>query len=374
MNIGVDIRSLLAMSRGGIPHYTYSIVRELIRRYPNDRWRLLQTGRRPYELPPELRAPNVTLRHLRRPNRLINAGLALTGRPKLDRAVGGVDVWFAPGFGFLRFSRAVPLVLTVHDLSFRSHPEWYGPRSRLWHRLVRPQATARQAARLIAVSAQTRRELETEYAVPRDRISVIYPGVDEVYRKPVSRAARDRVRRKYRLPKSYFLYLGALERRKNLPALLRAYQAARSAGIGSGLVLAGRGTERGPVPGEQLPGVLRLGYVADADLPALYAEARALVSVSWYEGFGFPPLEALAVGTPSLVSDLPIFRETLGAAAVRVAPDDPAALADSLVQLDGDERLRKRLVAAGTKRLARFTWERAARETYRVLKEVADAR
>lgn len=374
MNIGVDIRSLLAMSRGGIPHYTHSIVRELIRRYPDDRWRLLVTGRRPYALPPELRAPNVTLHHLRRPNRLVNAGLALTGRPRLDRVVGGVDVWFAPGFGFLRFSRAVPLVLTVHDLSFRSHPEWYGPRSRLWHRLVRPRATVRRAARLIAVSAQTRRELETAYAVPRGRVRVIYPGIDEVYRQPVSRAACARVRRKYRLPKSYLLSLGALERRKNLPTLLRAYQAARAAGLASGLVLAGRGTEHWPVPAEQLKDVLRLGYVPDADLPALYAEARAVVLVSWYEGFGFPPLEALAVGTPSLVSDLPIFAETLGAAAVRVAPDNPAALADSLVQLDHDANLRRRLATRGAARLNRFSWERAARETYRVLREVADAR
>ncbi len=374
MNIGVDIRSLLAMSRGGIPHYTRSIMRELIRRHPDDRWSLLVTGRRPYALPPELRAPNVTVRHLRRPNRLINAGLALTGRPRLDRAVGGVDVWFAPGFGFLRFSRAVPLVLTVHDLSFRSHPEWYGPRSRLWHRLVRPQTTARRAARIIAVSKQTRGELETEYAVPPSQIQVIYPGIDEVYRQPVSRAVRARVRRKYRLPKSYFLYLGALERRKNLPTLLRAYQAAQAAGLTSGLVLAGRATERWPVPAGHPGDVLRLGYVPEADLPALYAEARALVSVSWYEGFGFPPLEALAVGTPSIVSDLPIFAETLGSAAVRVAPDDPAALADSLVQLDHDAKLRRRLAAHGAARLGRFTWERAARETYRVLREVADAR
>lgn len=373
MNIGVDIRSLLAMSRGGIPHYTRSILRELVKRHPDDRWTLLQTGRHPYRLPPELERPNVKLHHLRQPNRLINARLAATGHPQLDRAVGGVDVWFAPGFGFLPLSRNVPVVLTVHDLSFRSHPEWYGWRSRIWHRAVRPRALARRANRLIAVSEQTERELAGEYGIPPARIRTIHPGVDDVFRKPVGAATRRRVRRRYRLPRSYFLYVGALERRKNSVALLEAYQTARAAGLGSELVIAGRGTDRWRGPARLLNGIHRLGFVAEADLPALYAEARALTLVSRSEGFGFPPLEALAAGTPSIVSDLPIFRETLGAAALRVAPDDPATLADSLVQLDRDAQLRERLVAAGSKRLSGFTWERAARETYRVLTEAADA-
>lgn len=374
MNIGVDIRSLLVMSRGGIPHYTRALLAELAGRYPGDQWHLLQTGRRAYRLPPELRRPNVTLHHLRRSNRLLNARAALTGRPRLDRIVGGVDVWFSTGFGFLSLSPGVPLVLTVHDLSFRTHPEWYDRRSRAWHRAVRPRTAVGRANRLIAVSEQTKSELTGEYGVPAGRISVIHPGIESIYRRRLTRSERQRVRRRYRLPDSYILYVGAGERRKNLPTLLEGYRLARERGLTAELVLAGRGTEDPRLSDQGSAGVRRLGYVAEADLPALYGEARLLALLSWYEGFGFPPLEALACGTPSVVSDLPIFRETLGPAARRVAPGDAAALADSLVQLDGDTKLRQRLVTAGTSRLSEFTWPRAARETYRVLKEAADAR
>jgi glycosyltransferase involved in cell wall biosynthesis len=370
VNIGVDIRSLLVMSRGGIPHYTRALLAELAASHPRDQWHLLQTGRQEYVLPPELRRKNVTLHHIKQSNQLTNARLALTRSPRLDRAVSGVDVWFSPGFGFLSLSADVPLVLTVHDLSFETHPDWYDARARAWHRAVRPRATARRATKLIAVSEQTKDELKQEYAIPDTRIEVIHPGIEPIYRKPIPAAARNRVRKRYRLPRAYLLYVGAGEPRKNLATLFAGFQLARTKGLQAELLLVGRGTEDLTVP----DGVRSLGYVSDEDMPALYAEAESLVLVSWYEGFGFPPLEALACGTPSVVSDLPIFRETLGRAAKRVAPDDPAALADSLVQLEGDTNKRQRLVAAGTSRLPEFAWSRAARETYRVLKEAVDAR
>lgn len=374
MDIGVDIRSLLAMSRGGIPHYTRALLGELVAANPDDRWHMLQTGRRPYSLPPELRRPNVTLHHLRRPNRLLNARVALTGRPRFDRIVGGVDVWFSTGFGFLALGPEVPLALTVHDLSFETHPEWYDRRSRGWHRAVRPREAAARADRLIAVSGQTKRELQDEFAVPAGKIDVVHPGIEDIYRRSVTATDRKRVRRRYRLPGRYLLYVGAGEPRKNLPGLLAGYRAARRRGLAAELVLAGRGTEGLRIPGDSAAPVRRLGYVADRDMPALYAEARLLALVSWYEGFGFPPLEALACGTPSVVSDLPVFRETLGPAAVRTDPRDPEALADSLVRLDGDTKLRKRVAEAGVRRLPEFAWSRAARGTYRALKEAAGAR
>lgn len=374
MNIGVDIRSLLVMSRGGIPHYTRALLAELIRTHPGDQWHLLQSGRGSYELPPELRLPNVKLHHLRRSNRLLNVRVALTRRPHFDQVVGGVDVWFSTGFGFLALSPGTPLVLTVHDLSFHIYPEWYDSRSRGWHRAVRPRIAARRANRLIAVSQQTAAELTDEYAVPGRKISVIHPGIEEMYRERITSADRTRVRSQYRLPDSYLLYVGANEARKNLSGLLEGYRLAREQGLTAELVLVGRGTERLQLPSRLAAGVRQLGYVPDQDMPALYAEAVAVALISWYEGFGFPPLEALACGTPSIVSDLPIFRETLGRGALRVSPDNPSALADSLVRLERDTTERKRLVAVGMKRLPEFAWSRAARQTYEVLKEAADAR
>jgi glycosyltransferase involved in cell wall biosynthesis len=367
MRIGVDIRSLRSESGRGVSHYTAAILSELIKRHPRDEWALLQTGRRPYRLPPELKGPAVSLRHRQQPNKLLNLALA-SGARKVESATGPLDVFFAPNFGFISLDSRTPLVVTVHDLSFARWPRLFSRRERAWHRMVRPRRLLRRADRVIAISEQTKRELQSLYDVPPEKITVIHSGIDDAYRRPIARAARKRVRRKYRLPDRYVLYLGAVEPRKNLPVLIEAHRRARGAGLESRLVIAGTGPQW-----RDSEDVHWLGYVDEADKPALYAEATGLALLSKHEGFGFPPLEALAARTPSLVSDLPVFRETIGEAALRT-PIEPTTAAEKLVHLERDRATRQRLLGRRAEVLKRFTWAEAARRTYDVLAEVADAR
>lgn len=359
MNVGIDIRSVSATGRG-VDRYTNSLLGELTKLNAN--WTLLRTGRRPYVLPSEFHGH---LKHLRIPNRALNVALMTARRPRLDRLAELPEVFFAPNLGFLPVSDRTPLVLTVHDLSFVTHPELYSTRERWWHRLVGVRRLYQRADRLIAVSGQTKHEL-IDFGVPAEKIRVVHSGVESL--SPASMEEITRVRQRYNLPENYVVFLGALEPRKNLPFLLEGFRQARAAGLRSELVLAGAGEA------VNVEGVRALGYIDAADKAPLLTGATALTLVSHHEGFGFPPLEALACGTPAIVSDLPVFAETLGDAAVRVSLDTPDRLAESLVYLEGNESARRELVRKGRSALNRLTWQRAAAETYEVLDEARHAR
>jgi len=288
------------------------------------------------------------------------AAAALAGRPRLDRLAGGCDVAWAPAPAPLAVGPVVPLVLTVHDLSFEHRPADYGAYERLWHRLARPRRLARRAARVIAVSEPVRAQLIAEWNLEPERVVMVRSGPG---RPPGIRG---------RLPEGlepgFLLAVGALEPRKRPELLLEAHARARRRGLRAELVLAGAG--RAP-RAQGAGGVRVLGRVPDVTLEALYPAALALVCASREEGFGFTPLEALARGTPAVVADLAPFRETLGDAALRVPPGDPEALADAMLRVEREDGLSTRLREAARGVVEALSWERAAGETRRVLAAAA---
>lgn len=370
MRIGVDARPFASPTGRGVGHYAEQLVSELVRRHPKDEWVLLQTGRRPWRPSPGLQRRNVSVRHLRIPNKVLNGTLASSGQPSLRQLIGPVDVFFMPNIGFLPRPGDVPLVLTVHDLSFERMPEFYSSRERIWHVGARPRRLAGVARRVIAVSDETRRELIRWYGVPSANVTTVHLGIDAGLKPPAVRE-RKRIRRKYKLPESYFLYVGAYEPRKNLPALLEGFRRARRDGLAAGLVLVGPGTGAG-AKAARAAGAQILGYVPAGDKSGLYGEALAVVLVSKHEGFGLPPLEALACGTPGLVSPLRIFDETVGGGAMRARGS--AAIGRELLRLERSPGLRQRLVTRGRRRLPQFRWGRAAASTYRLLTQAARSR
>lgn len=337
MRIGVDARSLRGSSRGrGIARYLEGLLAPLRRDFPDDAL-LLHEGSRA-----EL------------------AAAALSGRPRLDRRVGGCDVVFLPAVAPVAVSAAVPYVLTVHDLSFEHRPRDFSAYERAWHRLARPRGLARRARRVIADSEAVRRQIVEEWGVAAEQTVTIPPGPGREPGAPVALPAA--------IPERYVLAVGALEPRKRPDLLVEAHAVARARGLEAGLVLAGEGPMRERLSRSH---ATLLGYVEDDVLDSLYSGALALVCASREEGFGFTPLEAIARGTPALVSDLPVFSETLPEGALRVPPGDSAALADALLALERDPDLRARLVAAGSAALGRLSWDEAAARTRAVLAEAA---
>jgi len=272
-------------------------------------------------------------------------------------------VWSIPGSG--------RLVVTAHDLMFRHHPQYLHPEWVL--RLEEGVAQAVERASLwICVSRHTAEDVIRTLGVPRGRTQVIPHGVDERFREAGGgNGARERAAR---LPglgeRPYFLFLGSVEPKKNLPFLLRAYGAALEGGLRADLVVAGRAGWRAEAVQEAaraLPAlrsrVRFLGFVPDADLPRLMAGARALVLPSRFEGFGMPVLEAMAAGVPALHSDRGALPEVAGGAGRSFDPDDLDGLAELLARIDEDDALWEDLHEAGLERSRPFTWERCARET-----------
>jgi glycosyltransferase involved in cell wall biosynthesis len=272
--------------------------------------------------------------------------------------------------------RGVPTVLTVHDLIFRLLPGQHKPLNRWYLNLSMP-LFCRRAAHIIAISEQTRRDVVSAYGVPADKISVIYEAADPRFR-PQSPEAIAAARARYHLPERYLLSVGTIEPRKNLARLLAAFERLKAEGLTDALVLAGK---RGWLTGEfdaalerspSKQAVVFPGFVADADLPAVYAGAQVLVMPSLYEGFGLPVLEGMACGVPVACSNCSSLPEIAGQAALFFEPTDAYDISDALRRLLRDPELQDALRGAGLRQAGRFSWERTAQETLAVYRRLTD--
>ncbi|MBM4436880.1 MAG: glycosyltransferase family 4 protein [Actinobacteria bacterium] len=223
-----------------------------------------------------------------------------------------------------------------------------------------------RASRLVAISAWVKAEVTRWYGIDADRIAVAPLGMDPHRFRPADGEAAPTPRAQHGSAPPYFLFVGTLQPRKNLATLVAGYLAARAHGIRHELILAGapgwRYHELAPlVDGRAADGIRPLGRVPPEDLPGLYTGATAFASVARDEGFGLPALEAMAAGTPVVVSNQAGLADVVADAGLQVDPSDPSALADALVRLAEDATLRADLRRRGLERAAEFTWERAAR-------------
>jgi glycosyltransferase involved in cell wall biosynthesis len=360
MRVGVDGRALRAMRpRRGIAIYLEQLLAELARLHPEDEYRVLVPGTERAGAVPE----NMEVVGVGGSGRALHAAAALAGRPRLDRLLRGPDLIWAPAPAPLAVSRRTPFVLTMHDLSFVHSPSDYGPYERLWHGLARPRRLARRAQRVVAVSDVVRGELLDEWDLSPERVRTVRSGPG---RTPIGAGGPSAGRPPGDEQPAQVLAVGGLEPRKQPGLLVEAHRLALKRGLRAGLTFVGDGPLRGEL---EQSGATVLGRLRDGELDAAYAQALCLACVSREEGFGFTPLEAIAAGVPALVSDLPVFRETLGDAALMVPPDDADALAHALLRLEREPELRESLVAAGRLRIQLLSWERAARETRAVFEE-----
>jgi glycosyltransferase involved in cell wall biosynthesis len=375
VKIAVDGRALRpgAAHQRGVARYLRCLLEELAAGWPEDEYVVVVAGG---SEPLPLNAANIRLVRTHVPGVALFGAAAVVGRPRLDRLAGGCDVAWAPAPAPLAVSDSVPLVLTVHDLSFSEAAD-FTRYERLWHRLARPERLASRAARVVCVSEAVREAVVGRWGLAPEKVRAVRSGAGKggESANPGARAepaAPGHAGAAAALPagvhQPYVLAVGALEPRKLPGVLVEAHALARSRGLRAGLVFAGDGPLRGELERSH---ATVLGHVPDPVLDALYEGALVLACVSRDEGFGFTPVEALARGTPVVVADLPVFEETLGDGAIRVPSRNTEALADALLRLEREPDLRARLVAAGRAAVAELSWERAARETRAILAEAA---
>lgn len=272
-----------------------------------------------------------------------------------------------------------PSVVTVHDLSFALYPEAFNRGNRLYLSVF-TRLSARRADRVIAVSENTKRDTVRLLGVPEDKVAVVHHGIEPHFRPCRDRAAVEALRVRAGLPERFILFFGTIEPRKNLVALVEAFAILRRSGLPHGLVIAGaRGWQWEPV----YAAVERLGledtvafpgYVPYDEQPLWYNAADLFAYPSLYEGFGFPPLEAMACGTPVVASSTSALPEVVGDAGLLVDPRDVPALAAAMRAVLEDAEKREEMRVRGLARAATFTWTEAARRTAAVYRAAASAK
>jgi glycosyltransferase involved in cell wall biosynthesis len=295
----------------------------------------------------------------------------------LDADVAHVPYWAPP------LRPGAPAVITIHDLIPLLLPEYRGG---LMHRLYTSlaSAAARNAAMVLTDSEASRRDIVAHLGLPAERVRAIPLAAGERFR-PESAADDVAIRERYGLPERYLLYLGGFDRRKNVVTALRACRRVRSS-IGSGcpLVIAGRLPEQdsgfAPDPrrlareeGLDERFVRFIGFVDEAHKPAVYRGAVAFIFPSRYEGFGLPPLEAMACGIPVVGSEAASLPEVIGNGGLLLPPDDAAGMADALIRLVLDDDFRARMSQQALAQASGFSWKRTARQTlvtYKMLMDV----
>jgi glycosyltransferase involved in cell wall biosynthesis len=286
----------------------------------------------------------------------------------LPATVHGRLLWSPNNTGPIAVAKQV---CTIHDLIPVEHPEWFSARFASWYAWLLPRLASR-VRHIIAISEYTKQRIVDRLRVPEHKITAIPNGVDARFSR---RGAEEieAVRRRLGLDcRTYLLTVGSLEPRKNLARLVEAWRRVQAeipaevelviaGGVANPRVFA-TVTSVGPPPRTRF-----IGYVADEDLPALYSGAEALVYPSLYEGFGLPPLEALACGTPVVTSNGTSLPEVVADAAVLVDPYDVDSIAGGMWQILSRGSLRDALRAKGPERAREFTWERTASQTLEVL-------
>lgn len=379
MRIGIDCRTVLNPrlgERAGVGHYTYNLVKEIIRQDTDNEY-VLYFDYRMRDVS-DFTADHATVKFF--PFSQYGKFLSFGYSHMLISAYllkEGLDLYHVPA-GNVPLTYPKQVVYTVHDLAIYKNPDWF-PSQTLARHFLTPQSL-RAANHIIAVSKSTKKDLQELFNIKPARIDVVYEGaaVDKVQLK---RKSKETVS-KFQLPKQYFLFVGTLEPRKNLVTLLRAYKTLVSSYpqyTDVPLVVAGHKGHRHEMVFNEAHdlGLTKkqfryVGYVTHNEKIELFRHATAFVFPSLYEGFGIPVLEAMAIGVPVIASNVSSLPEITGKdGAILVDPNNEAGFTDALRLMLEDPSARTKIAEKGKKRAAEFSWQRAARETISVYERMS---
>lgn len=402
MKIGVDIRVLMDRQYSGVAEYTSILLRTILKQVEEE-----ESERAKYRGEDKIKAKksrdkdsftlfynsytdtserignfdyqNLELKKTNYPNRLFNYFFQLVfSWPKIDRLIGGAEVFWSPHVNFTRLSKSTKHVLTIHDLSFIRYPEFFNRRKNIWHKALRVKKLANEATAIITVSENTRKDVIELLRVDPEKVLTIYSGVNPAVPLP-GPAEEKNFFKQHDLGSRFILYLGTIEPRKNLAGLIYAYNRFRNDNIklvDVQLVLAGakgwrhrdiyRAWEESPYRQD----IKFLGYVSNSEKELLYKRAELFIYPSYYEGFGLPVLEAMDRGLAVITSNVSSVPEVAGDAAIILNPYDISEIAKALELVINNPSLKSSLVEAGLEQAKKFSWENTAQKYRQLFKSL----
>lgn len=380
MKVGVDVRVLMDKYYSGVSSYTANLLEAIFLLDKQNKYKLFfNSFHNQSERLGKWDKDNAELIGLNIPNKIFNYLFQKTlSFPKLDKVIGGVDIFWSPHFSFTKLSRETKKVITVHDLSFLRYPEFFSARKNFWHKALSIKKTLREADKIIAVSGNTKNDIVELLGINEDKVQVIYSG-NNVVKKEVSESDANDFLTEKKLFGRIILYLGTIEPRKNIINLIKAYNVLRQSGeefADVKLVLAGasgwknRLTYREWQLSPYKNDIRFLGYVNQFEKDVLYSEASLFAYPSFYEGFGFPPLEAMTYGVPVVCSNVSSLPGVVGDAALMINPYEFTEICEAFKLILTNEGFRNLLITKGLKRAEEFTWEKTAREYLDVFKKL----
>ncbi len=385
MKIVIDVRCLMEGRRTGVEEYTLGLLGELFFADKKNEYILFFNSWKEPKFNFEFfsRFENISLKRLRIPNKILNFLFWYMRWPKIDKICGGADVVFMPNIIFGAVSRKTKLILTIHDLSFERHSEYFSHKRKWWHIFINTRGVCSRANRLIAVSDSTKNDLINLYKIKPEKIEMIHSAVGNQFmvidRNDMRLVA---TKEKYHLPYRFILSLGTIEPRKNIVGVVRAYNALQSAAQASGqenilrhgLVIVGEtGWDVKAIFAEIRRSPFRKKIQVIRSLPnkekeALYNLASLFVYPSFFEGFGFPPLEAMKCGVPVITANNSSLPEIVGDAAILIDADKPAEIHCAMEEILSDDSLRRELISRGLKKSSEFEWRKTAQKTLNLIK------
>lgn len=371
-HIAVNTRLLLKGNLEGIGRFSDEILKRMVKAHPEVQFSFFFD--REYD-PRFIYGPNVTPYVLFPPARhalLFIAYFEFAVARKLRKLQP--DIFFSPD-GYLSLRGKVPQVPVFHDLAFEHFPEDI-KRSEAWHYQRYFPRFARKAARIIAVSEYTRQDIVQQYAVPAEKIEVVYNACGPHF-QPTSSEAQIATRQKFSGGQAYFHTVGAIQPRKNLVNLITAFNQFKDAsGSPQKLLIVGRKAWNfekvihSYATSNHQDDIIFTGYVSDEDLRQIYGASDGLCYVPYFEGFGIPILEAMACETPIITSNVTSMPEVAGDAALLVDPKQPGEIAAAMRRLHDSPELASELVDKGQVRKQRYSWDRSATAVWNTLAKV----
>lgn len=370
MRIGIDARCLEASKRAGVARYLKNILIEWDKSGIDHEVYLYFRSKEPTDVSfdhfkTRLLDPNCYL------DNLVVEQIAMPKMAKKD----SISIVFSPEYTTPVYA-GMKRIVTLHDISYSTHPEWYSFSERVRLNSF-SRLSAIKAAAILTVSDYSKSEIVKTYRVSPGKIHVTPVATENIFSKVDDKEIRARVVDKYDLANPFVLYIGSIFNRRRVPMLIKAFSKVMYK-VPHDLVIVGQNLTH---PYEDIeaiakevgvtPRLKRIIFVDEEDIAPLYSMADVFVYVSTYEGFGLPPLEAMACGTSVISSNVTSIPEVIGDAGILINPDDESALVDALFRLLTDENLRKTFEHKGLVRASQFSWTRTANETLAAIERLA---